>query len=166
MLVGFIGLTMLDANSTTRLLFPACFVIGSGMGFQMLSLVLAVQHGVDRSRLGIATSLTQFSRSIGAAVGVAAMGALLSRGLAGVTLPGGASVMAAGTMTLSGALRVQFAAALHQVFVAGALVSGAGLVATFFLPHVEFGHAGATQPKAAPEATAGNAKSEPAVVGD
>ena len=168
MTLGFVGLTLLDADSTTTLLFPACFVIGSGMGFQMLSLVLAVQHGVERSRLGIATSLTQFSRSIGAAVGVAAMGALLSRGLAGVSLPGGASAMAAGTMVMTGALRVQFASALHQVFVAGALVSGAGLVATFFLPHLDFGSA--TGPAAAepdkPQAATISPKAAPVVVGD
>ena len=39
-----------------------------------------------RSRLGIATSLNQFSRSIGAAIGTAVMGALLTRALAGVQL--------------------------------------------------------------------------------
>jgi EmrB/QacA subfamily drug resistance transporter len=169
MTLGFIGLAMLEADSTTTLLFPACFVIGSGMGFQMLSLLLAVQHGVDRSQLGIATSLTQFSRSIGAAVGVAAMGALLSRGLSGVTLPGGASAMAAGTMAMSGPLRVQFAAALHQVFVAGALVSAAGLVATFFLPHVDFGHGvteGSGERMIEAEMATLAAQDEPVSVGD
>jgi fucose permease len=139
MTIGFIGLTMLTPLSTTTLLFTSCFVLGSGMGFQMLSLLLAVQHGVERSRLGIATSLNQFSRSIGAAVGVAAMGALLSRGLADVALPGGAAAMAAGSIALSVAVRAQFAAALHTVFVSGAIASGAALVATFFLPPVDFG---------------------------
>jgi hypothetical protein len=33
---------------------------------------------------------------------------------------------------------VQFAGALHQVFVAGALLAGTSLVATFFLPPVDF----------------------------
>ena len=70
------------------------------MGTQMLSLLLAVQHGVDRSRLGLATSLNQFSRSIGAALGVAAMGAILARSLGGVTLPGGVELALA-----SGAVR-------------------------------------------------------------
>jgi hypothetical protein len=124
---------------------------------------------VDRSRLGIATSLTQFARSIGAAVGVAAMGALLSRGLSGVTLPGGAAAMAAGTMALSEPVRVQFAAALHQVFVAGALVSGAGLVATFFLPHVDFGHgvpAGSGERMISAELATLEPKDEPIAVAD
>ena len=82
---------MLDAHSTRTMLLASCTVLGAGMGSQMLSLLLAVQHGVDRSRLGLATSLNQFSRSIGAAVGVAAMGAIMTRTLTGVALPGGAA---------------------------------------------------------------------------
>ena len=139
MTAGFIGLTFLTAESTRPALFAACTVVGAGMGMQMLSLLLAVQHGVDRSRLGIATSLNQFSRSIGAAVGVAAMGALMTRALHGVPLPRAGEGLAGEALVLSGALRHQFAAALHQVFVAGAVVSGGGLVATLFLPHVDFG---------------------------
>jgi hypothetical protein len=109
------------------------------MGTQMLSLLLAVQHAVDRTQLGLATSLNQFSRSVGAALGVAAMGAILARSLAGAALPGGAeAALASGTITLSGPLRELFAAALHRVFIAGAVVSGAGLLATMFLPPVQF----------------------------
>ena len=48
-----------------------CSCSAAGMGLSMLSLLLAVQHGVERSQLGLATSLNQFSRSIGAAIGVA-----------------------------------------------------------------------------------------------
>jgi EmrB/QacA subfamily drug resistance transporter len=138
MTLGFLGLTLVDGDSAEWLLLGSCTVIGAGMGTQMLSLLLAVQHGVERSRLGIATSLNQFSRSIGAAIGVAAMGAILSRGLSGVVLPGGAEAMAASATALSVPVRAQFAAALHRVFVSGTLVSAAGLVATFFLPAISF----------------------------
>ena len=138
MTIGFFGLTLVTAESSGTILLASCTLIGAGMGTQMLALLLAVQHGVDRSRLGIATSLNQFSRSIGAAIGVAAMGAILSRGLAGVTLPGGADAFAAAGASLSGPVRAQFAAALHRVFLAGAVVSAAGLLATFFLPAVSF----------------------------
>jgi MFS family permease len=139
MTAGFIGLSLLEADSPPALLLVSCTVLGAGMGTQMLSLLLAVQHGVDRSRLGLATSLNQFSRSIGAAVGVAAMGAILARGLAGVPLPGGAEGLAAsGAMALSPAAREQFAAGLHRVFVAGAIVSATGLIAALFLPAVSF----------------------------
>ncbi len=139
MTIGFGGLVMLTPESSNAMLLGSCFVIGAGMGTQMLSLLLAVQHGVDRSRLGIATALTQFSRSIGAAVGVAAMGAILARSLSGVTMPSGAdSLTASGVMALSGPVRAQFATALHRVFVSGAIVSALGLLATLFLPAVKF----------------------------
>jgi predicted MFS family arabinose efflux permease len=138
MTLGFLGLTLVDAVSPRWILLVSCTTIGAGMGTQMLSLLLAVQHGVDRSRLGLATSLNQFSRSIGAAIGVAAMGAILARSLAGVSLPGGADPFTANAAMLSGPVRAQFAAALHRVFIAGALVSATGLVAAFFLPAVSF----------------------------
>jgi hypothetical protein len=139
MTLGFAGLVVLGPESPRWVLLTSCFVTGAGMGLQMLSMLLAVQHGIDRTRLGIATSLNQFSRSVGAAVGVSAMGALLARGVEGVALPG-RDGMASGALLLSGAARTQFAAALHNVFVAGAVVSVLGLIATFFLPHVNFSH--------------------------
>ena len=140
MTIGFIGLTLLDAHSGRTLLFGSCLILGAGMGCQMLSLLLAVQHGVERSQLGIATSLNQFARSIGAAIGVAAMGAIMSRGLAGIPLPtSGNGLSTSGVMALSPDLQAHFASALHLVFVAGAAVSVAALVTSFFLPSVHFG---------------------------
>jgi predicted MFS family arabinose efflux permease len=137
MTLGFVGLTMLESHSSRMTLLASCTVLGAGMGSQMLSLLLAVQHGVDRTRLGLATSLNQFSRSIGAAVGVAAMGAIMTRTLTGVALPGGAGGVAAG-MALTEPIRDQFAMGLHRVFLAGLLVSSAALIATLFLPPVHF----------------------------
>ena len=138
MTIGFVGLTLVHSDSSRWILLSSCTVIGAGMGTQMLSLLLAVQHGVDRSRLGIATALNQFSRSIGAAIGVAAMGAVLARGLSGLDLPGGANALVANGAALSAPVREQFATALHQVFVSGAIVSAAGLLATLFLPSIDF----------------------------
>jgi EmrB/QacA subfamily drug resistance transporter len=135
---GFTGLSFLTIASTRASLFAWCAVVGAGMGMQMLALLLAVQHGVDRSRLGIATSLNQFSRSIGAAVGVAVMGLLMTRGLHGVPLPRGGEGTGTSVLNLTGEMRGLFAGALHQVFLCGAIVSAAGLLATFFLPAVDF----------------------------
>jgi EmrB/QacA subfamily drug resistance transporter len=144
LIAGFGGLCLMTADSARTPLLASCFVIGTGMGFSNLSLLLAVQHGVDRAQLGIATSLNQFARSIGAAVGVAAMGALMTRGLMGVDLPGGVGAIgAASGVALSGAAREQFAAALHQVFIAGTAIAGGALIMTAFLPAVDF-HRGVT----------------------
>jgi len=135
---GFIGLALLTETSTRLLLLSSCATVGAGMGMQMLALLLAVQHGVERSRLGIATSLNQFSRSIGAAVGVAAMGLLLSRALHGTPIPR-TGESASSVLNLAEPVRAQFAVALHQVFVSCAVVAAAGLLAALFLPAVDFG---------------------------
>jgi EmrB/QacA subfamily drug resistance transporter len=132
---GFAGLASMTPDSARTLLLVSCLTMGAGMGFSMLALLLAVQHGVERSRLGIATSLNQFSRSIGAAIGTAAMGALLTRALAGVPLgPGGA--VGSSAVALTGAARLQVAAALHQVFLAGAATAVLALIVSCFLPRV------------------------------
>jgi EmrB/QacA subfamily drug resistance transporter len=52
--------------------------MGCGMGLVMFALIVTMQNAVDRSRLGIATSLNQFSRSIGQTLGVAAMGMVMT----------------------------------------------------------------------------------------
>ena len=170
LIAGFIGLSLLRPESMRMALLVSCFVIGAGMGFSNLSLLLAVQHGVERSRLGIATSLNQFARSIGAAVGVAAMGALMTRGLAGIDLPGGVgAISAAGGVALSGPARLQFSAALHQVFLAGTAITAAALVMAFFLPAVDF-HRGVTanagEEMIAAEMTSLQPEDEPVAVTD
>ena len=76
--VGFLLLTTMDSNSTH---FEAIFILlilGTGMGIIFVPLLLAVQNSVPRSQLGIATSTTQFFRSMGATVGVSLMGMVMS----------------------------------------------------------------------------------------
>jgi MFS family permease len=136
LLVGFVWLSRLDAGTTRIPLLASVFVLGCGMGLSMLSLLLAIQHGVPRSQLGLATSLNQFSRSIGATVGVALMGMILARSLAGTELSSAVEGLTAGTLRLDEAARAQLAAALDHVFAAGAVMSGVGLVAALFLPPV------------------------------
>jgi predicted MFS family arabinose efflux permease len=143
LLAGFVALQSVNAGSPRSAILGAGLLIGAGMGMSMLSMLLAIQHGVPRAHLGLATSLQQFSRSVGAAIGVAVMGALLTRGLAGLALPGGIGSLGAST-ALTGAARLQFAAALHQVFVAGAVLAAASLVAAFFLPALDFASSVAT----------------------
>jgi EmrB/QacA subfamily drug resistance transporter len=137
---GFVVLARIDATTTLTTLLLAVFVLGCGMGLAMLSTLLAVQHGVDRSMLGLATSLNQFARSVGAAIGVAIMGAILTRGLAGIPLPGGSYDLSAGAIQLDSVARAQFANALANVFVAGGLMSALGFAACLLLPPVSFAH--------------------------
>jgi EmrB/QacA subfamily drug resistance transporter len=79
--VGLILLAGVGLETPRGWLYLYLALVGSGLGLTMLTLLLAVQQSVPRSRLGVATSLNQFSRSIGGAVGIALLGAVLSAGL-------------------------------------------------------------------------------------
>ena len=52
-------------------------LIGLGLGMTMQNLVLAVQNTVDTHELGAASSVVAFFRSLGGAVGVSVLGAVL-----------------------------------------------------------------------------------------
>ncbi|MBT8395381.1 MAG: MFS transporter [Gemmatimonadetes bacterium] len=56
----------------------AMFILGSGMGFLSTPYLLAVQNAVPSHQRGVATSSVQFFRSIGGAISVAALGAVLN----------------------------------------------------------------------------------------
>ena len=79
--LAFVLLSLFRRETPSVLLYPNLILIGAGLGLTMLTLLIAVQQAVERSKLGIATSLNQFSRSIGGAIGVAVMGAVLTAGL-------------------------------------------------------------------------------------
>jgi EmrB/QacA subfamily drug resistance transporter len=79
---ALILLSTIDREMPQVWLYVYLILIGAGLGLTMLTLLMAMQQSVDRTQLGIATSINQFSRSIGGAVGVALMGVVLSSGLA------------------------------------------------------------------------------------
>ncbi|WP_329614955.1 MFS transporter [Streptomyces brevispora] len=54
------------------------FVMGLGVGMMMQNLVLATQNQVDPSDLGSASSVVTFFRSLGGAIGVSALGAVMA----------------------------------------------------------------------------------------
>ena len=57
---------------------PALVVFGAGFGLTSQLLVVAVQNGVERTRIGVATSTTAFFRAFGGATGAAALGAVFA----------------------------------------------------------------------------------------
>jgi EmrB/QacA subfamily drug resistance transporter len=65
-------------------------VIGLGMGPTSLSYILAVQHAVEWGQRGVATGAVIFFRTIGGALGVGLLGALLGYQLTGRILASGA----------------------------------------------------------------------------
>lgn len=66
----------------------AAALFGTGMGFSATAFLIAVQNAVSWAERGIATALVGFSRSIGGAVGVAALGAVLAAQLRATTSAG------------------------------------------------------------------------------
>src|SRR5581483_7881647 len=104
-------------------------------------LLIAVQSAVGYGRRGIVTSLFNFSRSLGGAVGVAALGATLNTVIAPRAEELRALLDPVQHVAL-GALatepRALLSGGLHTVFVALALLSVVGLVLALRLPPHDF----------------------------
>jgi MFS family permease len=89
-------------------------IAGIGLGMMMQIFVLSVQNSVPRRAMGSATALTQFSRSIGATLGVTLMGVIVNQRLPASVRAGGTAIHrlpAAGRAILAHALRPAFLAA-------------------------------------------------------
>ena len=65
--LSFAIFSTFDSGTPKLSLILTLCLMGSGLGLSMLTLLLAIQQSVPRTQLGIATSLNQFSRSIGGA---------------------------------------------------------------------------------------------------
>jgi EmrB/QacA subfamily drug resistance transporter len=78
MLFGALRLAQVSIATTRLDLVLDVIFMGMGGGLTFVILMIAVQHAVARSRLGVATSAVQFFRSIGGAIGTGAMGSLMT----------------------------------------------------------------------------------------
>jgi EmrB/QacA subfamily drug resistance transporter len=157
MTLGSAGLSTSGQFTPRLLLILELAAIGSGLGLTVLTLILAAQHAVARTQLGLVTSLSQFSRSIGGAMGVAVMGLVLSSSLTsqilgmvgkveGLTRAQASQLVAhpnalidtAARTTLSApvmaALKTALAASLGNVFWLCTACSLVGLIAVMWLP--------------------------------
>jgi EmrB/QacA subfamily drug resistance transporter len=76
--IGFFLLSDMSKDTSRHGTIAVLLILGTGMGMIFIPLLLAVQNSVPRWRLGIATSATQFFRSMGATIGVSVMGMVLS----------------------------------------------------------------------------------------
>ena len=145
-ILGALGLAVLAWGRPERLqLTLAMAIIGLGNGFIATPFLVAVQNAVPWNRRGVATSSNQFFRTIGGAISVAALGAVLNAHLRDV-LGAGANANA----LLDPAMRAQangatlartvdaLAGGLHTIFL---LCLGAGLVAVLIALLFPGGHA-------------------------
>jgi EmrB/QacA subfamily drug resistance transporter len=81
-ILGCMVLATADPASGRTPIMAAMFLLGLGLGFSSTPYLLAVQNAVPWNRRGVATSSVQFFRSIGGAIAVAALGAVLNLELA------------------------------------------------------------------------------------
>ena len=79
--IGLLLLSRMDTTTTTTQAATYMVVAGVGLGLMMQVFVIAVQNVVPFRSIGSATALTQFSRSIGATLGVTLMGVIINHGL-------------------------------------------------------------------------------------
>jgi len=75
--IGSAILVTLDRSSALALAVVAAAILGLGMGLTVFPVLVAAQSAVGWSRRGVVTGVVDFSRSMGAAIGVAALGTVL-----------------------------------------------------------------------------------------
>jgi EmrB/QacA subfamily drug resistance transporter len=78
MAVALTGLGLAAPAASPAVVVVGLVVFGMGFGLTSQLLVVAVQNGVERTRIGVATSTTSFFRAFGGAAGAAALGAVFS----------------------------------------------------------------------------------------
>src|SRR4051812_13128927 len=131
--LGMALLWRMDVTTTTREAARDMVIAGIGIGSMMQVFVISVQNAVVRARIGSATALAQFSRQMGATIGVTVMGLIVNQGL-----PAAASrTDVAPIHRLPEGLRGALADAIRPAFLAATIASLAvGVVAFFWVKEV------------------------------
>jgi len=130
-------------------------VLGAGVGMLMQNLVLAAQNTLDVKEIGTGTATVAFFRTLGGAIGVSALGAVLSnrsadliaRGLAGLGIDTSALGGAGGSLpdlaTLPDPVRAvveqAFGDAIADLFLIAAPIAVVSLIAVLFLKEIPLG---------------------------
>jgi MFS family permease len=74
--LAFIATGLAAAQTSIVVLEILLIIVGLGMGVNFPITMVSVQNGVDQKHLGVATGMLTFLRSLGSALGVAALGAI------------------------------------------------------------------------------------------
>lgn len=123
---GGVLMVLLNGDSSIWFVALTCFVIGLGMGLVASPTLVAAQSSVDWSSRGVVTGTSMFARSMGSAVGIAVFGAIANAAIG--TQVGGHGA------TSNGVPPEVLEPALHQVFVAAAVVAVVMLIAVAIMP--------------------------------
>jgi hypothetical protein len=166
-IAGIFFLTRIDSHTTLIGVMWRMLVLGIGLGPAQGLFSMAVQNAVPMDKIGVATSSSQFFRQIGATVGAAVFGAIMTQSLATqmTKLPthGGAPMTfdqlqalvvahsAAGKTAKAVAIdpfvRMAFSSAMVDVFYVGLGIAVLGLITVLFIPELPLRSRGPTEPK-------------------
>lgn len=163
--VTFLGLFLLSQMhaGTTRLdLAWRMAILGLGLGPGQSLFALAIQNAMPLNQLGVVTSANQFFRQIGATMGVALFGSLLTHNLnqrLGEIAPGldvnalhgmAAQAGVGAAPILPEPVKVLISTAVTDVFTVSLIVVAAALAATLLIPQLPMRAAPATKAAAVP----------------
>ncbi|MEU7695493.1 MFS transporter [Microbispora hainanensis] len=125
------------------------YLFGAGLGFTMQTIVTAIQNAVERADMGVATSSTTFFRMMGAAIGTAIMGAVLTNRLTHYLTVEFGGRMPPGHVDANNVQAIQqlpqpvkdhvlvaFTSAIDDVFLASLPFVALALVVAFFLKEI------------------------------
>ena len=115
LMVSCLMLSTLGVTTSLDWLFASYVVFGIGFGFVNAPITTAAVSGMPRAQAGVASAIASTSRQVGATLGVAVVGAMITASLGGATHVGSASVIRSAWLVLAGC---------------GALVLVLGLVVT------------------------------------
>ena len=168
LLIGGLGLSG-TMDHTTELWQAGVFtaVLGLGLGMLMQNLVLAVQNTVRAADIGTASASVAFFRSVGGAIGVSVLGAILANrvselatgGLAAAGIPvqggtAGASMdLAHMPEPVREIMRAAYGDATAEVFLISAVVAVVALVSVLFIKEKPLRRTVDIQPEASGEST-------------
>ena len=130
---GLLGLAFVSPVHTfvTAVLMIA---VGLSIGIVMPSSLVAVQNAVPRAQLGVATAGTAFSRSLGGAIGVALLSAILLASMPATGLPLHASGEGLVAAAVDPASATQTDRAFRRLFIIAAAISSLAFLLALKVP--------------------------------
>lgn len=144
-----LGWLSLSQGALIALILVGTGLAGIGMGVISLTYLIAVQNSVPWNQRGVATASNQFARTIGGAVGVSALGAVLNGQLSsrlaalGISLNGISDPSQHGkTLTVNDLLRPETRAALPHTLLTHLTAALGGSLNILFILMLAMGIAG------------------------
>lgn len=164
--VGLVLMGTIHYDTSFVLVSLYMFVLGCGVGMLMQNLVLAVQNTLAVDEIGSGTATVAFFRTLGGAIGVSALGAVLSSrittlmmdglaklGIDPAALGGGGSTSVPDVSTIQEPIKTvvesSYGDAIAELFMVAAPLGLVALIAVIFLKEVPLGNRSGLEQRAA-----------------